>query len=775
MVGAAWFSRRFGRGCFEAGFLFVFSLLVWVLFFLVLGSNGLVLGNDSAVHLQRAELFLGSGRIPVSDVAWIPPLFHALLAVFLAFTGASGVGEALVLLKAVVALVDWLVVFSVWLVAERFFGRRGGVLAGVFVLLCFPLFEMNCWAGYTGLISLAFMFLALMFLAWPSEGAASAFLAFLFVFSTVMAHQLAAFLLVFVAGPFVFALLVRRRGRRSWVVVAAVLGAGLAFLVYYLGPIWPYMGELASIVFFQLQTMLYQVPMVSFESFLVYFGFLFFMAFAGLVLAFNVLRRRRLLGFYVLLASAFLVPLFFSQSYLVGLYLPYHWFVYYMLPALAVFAAVSVSWLLDYAAESIRCRRSARRVLGFVVVIFLAAAISLQVWLVTAKTGEAIAYYATSDLQAYDAAVWLQQCGVGGAVVVSEKPGHWFAVYSGREVIAETNPVIEWNARAECVLDLSYELENPLTMLRVYESRGSVSQEYYALQNMAWKRVASFLTDEAYVSYRTWDGALHVFALSGLNRTVMLGAAGYPRWVSVTYSGENFTVTQTVRFANDSYDLAVSWQLSAVNSSLNYATLYVTEHLDPASRFSEAFVPGVLDWVSPWSNASYAEVGKWAVAGFSRGNFGLDRHVATYDARDGVVFALEFEDLPDAGNVGVLADGRVDAVRWQYQFYRVDAGYTVTVGYRMLVFSRSSYAGLQHPSDFERVFAEKLPEAFTVKTRNFASVIRDNDIAYLVYDRQRFDLSVLRSGWLDLAYANAEYVVLKVKLNHPYAWVFEAP
>ena len=41
------------------------------------------------------------------------------------------------------------------------------------------------------------------------------------------------------------------------------------------------------------------------------------------------------------------VPFFFAESYLVGFYMPFNWFVYYLAPFMVVFAAVPIVFLAD--------------------------------------------------------------------------------------------------------------------------------------------------------------------------------------------------------------------------------------------------------------------------------------------------------------------------------------------------------------------------------------------------------------------------------------------
>lgn len=764
----------------ELAFVAVFSILVFALFFSILGANGLVLGNDPAVHLQRAQYFLNAGRIPLSDIAWYPPLYHILLSTFMAFTGATSVEQMLFLMKAVTALMDWLLVFSVYLVAAKFFGKKTGVLAAAVILLCFPLYEINSWGGYTSILGLSFMSLAFLYLALPMKSLGSALVTFLFAFSVVMSHQLATFLSVFILPPFIILVLVRSKGHYPKALIAAILGGGIAFLIYYLRPIWPYLGDLVYIVFFQLKTMLYQVPAVSWNAFMVNFGFVLFFAFAGLVIAFIKLRRQKSLSFFLLLALAFLVPLFFSQGYLVGLYLPYQWFNYYMLPPLVVFAAVSFSFLIDLAFASYQnnkkaWRRLALKAVTVGIIVVMVAVMLLRFQTVSGKIGESTAFYSVSDINAFQAGSWIRQNfpDASSKVVVTEKPGHWFGVYSGKDVIAETDPVVEWNVNAECVLDLSYEIEHPLTMVRAYEAKGNISDENYVSSNMVWKRVSYFPEDNAFLSYRDQNDTLHNYALSSLNRTVAFDEGHFPKKITIVYSAEDFSLTESILVENDTYPVTFTWQLSALNSDLSYANLYLSEYFDPKFSFDKAFVPNVLNWENPWSNPSKVQENQWAIVDFKKENLVTDNHVGFYDGKNQVALSVKFVDLPDSGNLGALSNGNVDAFRFQYQFFKIDANYTVSATYQILTLAQSSYPQMQDLTQINSLFDAQVTPVFEVKCRNFASIIRDSYIGFLVYDVKRFDRSILNSGWLDLVYSNEKYVVCQVRSVHPYVSILD--
>jgi asparagine N-glycosylation enzyme membrane subunit Stt3 len=135
----------------------VFSTLISVLLFAYISGNGLVLGNDPAVHLSTAEMYLEQHHIILGYVLFYPPLYHVWLLTFLSFTGVASIEQAIFLLKCVTVLINWLVIFGIYLIGARFFGKKTGVFAASFILLILPFYEINMWGGYTSIASIALM------------------------------------------------------------------------------------------------------------------------------------------------------------------------------------------------------------------------------------------------------------------------------------------------------------------------------------------------------------------------------------------------------------------------------------------------------------------------------------------------------------------------------------------------------------------------------------------------------------------------------------------
>jgi hypothetical protein len=754
----------------EIVFVVAFSILVLTLFFALLSMNDLVLGNDPAVHLGRAEMFLAEGRISLSDIAWYPPLYHILLATLISFTGAMNIEQMLFLMKALTALIDWLLLFSVYLLGAKFFGKKYGVLASALMLLSFPLYEINFWGGYAGMLSLAFMCLLFLYLALVRKGLGPIVATFIIAFSLVLSHQLATFVAAIILPPFLLIMFIKSKGNFSKAWTAAILGGAIAFLIYYFQAIMSNIDVLISHVFFTIKTYLYQVPAVSAHSFIENFGFILFFAFFGVVLSFFRLREEKKLGYFLLLSLSLFVPLFLSQSYLFGLYLPYQWFIYFLMPSVAVFAAVAFSFIIDLFFVSYRKIKTERKMLmkivsvSIVLVVFLVLLFRFQT--VTNSIHESAYFYSTFDAGGCDAALWFKENfpDTTANVTVTQKPGSWFGLYSGRLVIAATDPIIDRNVVAETVLDLSYEMEHPLTMVRAYEAKGYISDENHVSINNVWRRV-SYLSEQGVFVNFSQNGVEYHFDLSDLSREIVFEEQGYPKKLVIKYFNDAIALTESLLVQNDSYPITVGWTLSPLRSGIDDVTLYISNFFDLQFSFEKAYVPGSLDWDNPWSKPSYAQGNEWAVVTFSSENL-TGNYLGAYDEKNEVIFALKFAELPDWGNVGALSSRQVDAFRFQYQFDKVNVNQTASVTYQILTFSKGSFPEmLQLPSELESLFELKPASAFQVTTRDYRSYIKEFGIEFLVYDKNRFDSKLLNSRILQLIYANDEYVICKIKTS----------
>ena len=420
-------------------------------------------------------------------------------------------------------------------------------------------------------------------------------------------------------------------------------------------------------------------------------------------------------------------------------------------------------------------KRKFLKVTAVVIVVLLATVMVMRFQMVSAGVGGVADYYSTTDMSAYQAGTWINQHFLDPAMkgVATQKPGNWLSDYTDKTVFAQTDPLVDWNVNAECVLAMSYEFENPLTMTRVYDSKTGVSDDTYITVDMVWqKAVTTFLANSRF-SYRNADGSESSFALSNLNRSISMDERNSPKTISVQYVGDGFILTQNIIAQNNTYPMNVTWQVSAVNRDLNYASLYLSEYLNPALNFNVANVPGALDWANPTTNPSKQDPGQWAYTNFYGANMiATNNKIDIYSNTTQTAFALQFQTLPSSGNVGSYWNGNIDSIRWEYDAWKVSANYTISMSYQILVFSMGMYPQLKDPHAMDSIFELKDENSY-LRSRNFAFIIISNYIGFVVYDKPSFDSKILSSKWVQLVYTTDKYYVLKINSNHPVPKIME--
>ncbi len=755
----------------EFTFAVVFSALILVLFYSVVSMNGLVMGNDPAVHMEKAHIFLQTGRIPLENLGWTPPLFQIVLAVLISFTGATSVTQLIFLEKALAVLIDWLLFFSVYLIGAKFFGKKIGGIAAVLLFFCVPMFELNLWGGYTTVLGLAFMFLLFVYLPLALKNLEHIVITFFVAFSLVLSHQLTAFLTVLILPPIILFMLIKSRGKHFKALIAVILGGGIAFILYYSQAMLPYLGDIIEHVFFMQKTTLYQIPGTTLNAFMVNFGFIFAISIVGIVVAFLKLRARKEPLFFLILFMSFIVPFVLAESYLFGLYLPFQWFIYYLMPPMVVLAAVSIGLAADQVSVFYRKHKRSWRTLRLrAVTVSLVALVCLLLVVrfgtVYGKIMEGSVYYSTSDIKAYDAGTWLRNNYPDETtVVVTEVPGFWFRIYSGKTIIAETDPIIERNAIAAAVLELAYELENPLTLVRAYDmTKGAVADENYVSINDVWHKISYSAADGNKISYRANGVYKENVFLSNFNRESIFDDQSSPKKVTFHYFNDEINITQTILLQNDAYPIRVTWSLSPTKSEVTDVALYVSTFFDLQFSFTEAYIPGLLDWQNPWENPSDSNGDEWVVVDFSSSTL-TGNYLGFYDPAEKVVFAFNFQELPKWGNVGALESMQIDAVRFQYNFDKIDINNHASFTYQYTTFSETSFPEMPNLTDLQSLFDFKPAAEFGVKSRDYHEYIKDENIGFIVYDKNQLDTKLVRCKILELVYSNDRYFIFKIKSN----------
>jgi len=750
----------------EFGFIVIFSVLIFAIFYSLISMNGVALGNDPAVHLEKAQIFLNTGKIPLVNLGWTPPLYEIVLAMLISFTGATNIGQYIFLVKILAVMIDWLMFLSVYLLARRFFNMKVAIAAVILLLMVFPTYEMNQFGGYTTVLALAFMFLVFLYTPLAIERFGYLVVTFLVAFGVVLSHQLAAFLCLFIMPPILLFMLIKSKGAYLKVVIALILGGGIAFFLYYFQAMIGYLDLVIEYVFFAVKTYAYQIPSVSFNAFLVNFGFIFFLALSGIIVSFYILRKQNKMIFFLTLILSFAVPLFFAESYLVGFFMPFNWFNYYLSPFMVVLAAVPVVFLADkslafYFKNKSMFKKNWLRIVTVVVIILLSVLLVNRSDVVYGKILEAGVYYSTTDIKAYDAGVWLAANYPGDSkVVATEIPGFWFQEFSGKNVTAQTDHTVQRNEVAESVLSLSYEVETPQTLFRAYQAAGDIADETFVSFDQVWNRI-SFSSEVDFLNY-TIDGVEYKVALSSLSKQIFFDDQDMPKKIDLVYSNAEVALTKTVTIGNATFARNISWTLTPLNSKIENASLYTSTFFDLKYDLEKAQIPGLLDWVNPWDapeSVRTTNENEWAVASFTDTNL-KESYIGLYDDKNDIAFAFKFQDLPVWGNIGALENRQIDAVRFLYEFGDLRVNQTVERSYQVLTMSKNSYPSLE-PNSLQGLFNFK-PSELAVTARDFTDYIDQNNIGFIVYDRNHLDTNVLNSRILQLIYSNDRYDIFKI-------------
>jgi len=754
-----------GRFYAEIVFVFLAVLALFVITVHQMSMDGILPGNDPAVHLGKAKTIIIDKGVNYSEIVWYPPLFHAFLAVLLLFVGTADVVVASLVLKFVVATINVLVLLSTYLLARRLLGRGVAVASAVFTILSVPLFEMICWGGYANFLGIAYIALIFYIMNTNHGPYVKALLLFLVTFALVLTHQLATFVFLLVFVPAFFIGTIRSR-KKFLTFLAVILGGGLAILAWYAEVMLRYFSVLISHPFFEIKEYVYRIPYVSLNSLIKVFGAILFLAFAGIPLTFVLLRRRKALSAYPLLILWLAVPFFLSQSYLFGLYVPYERFIYFFATPTAIFGGAivfSLAKLPAFIASNLSLRmEKKRKVLNIARVgtlVILVIFFSFQCFLFLQRLQGLPQYYEVSGITGYDAGKWLKQYSISdGAVVVSEKPGTWLGVMT----IEETNPLLGRNVVAEAVLGLFYEMENTRALTREYTSGDSNSGQvmYVSVYNI-WTKALSIPDNYVYVNYTDIHGRSELVSLSEAAKKIYWTqrSVGESQLVS-EYFYDSFTLEKVVAVHSESSAITLEWRFTA-RQDFASISLQVFSFTEPSLDYREAFVPGVLDWQNPWDKPSVKWGDNWALVECPPYDFG-GTIAAMLDAANGVLVVFEFAEFPDWFNIGALANRFIDALRVGYDFGNFAKGESREISFSILLYSFES-------RDIERWTQDSLKPLLDSKTdllvqeRDFLTYIKEYDIEFVVIDPQQILLKVEFSPILDRVYANDKFIIYAIR------------
>jgi hypothetical protein len=763
--------RKIKLSTIELVFVIIAAASLFILTVHEMSTDGILPGNDPAVHLGKAKQIIMDERVSYSEVAWYPPLFHTILAMLQIFAGTLDVMAAAFLLKLLIATFYVLILLSTYLLSRKLFGTGVAVVSAVFTILSVPLFEMTFWGGYANFMGLAYIAFVFYILNKDLGVTVKTFLLFLGAFTLVLAHQLTAFVFVLIFVPAFFIVSIGSK-RKLIAFLAVVVGGGLALVAWYARILLEYSDIVIQHVFFMMEENVYLISTVSPDFLIETLGASLFLALAGIPIMLIIQKKKKALKDSILIIFWFAVPFILAESFLFGIQLPYNRFIYFFATPIAILSAVTVFSLTkipSFLESKVFSKITKKpKILGAAAkILILALIFSLfvsQVDVFLLRVESYPQYYERASIASYDSGLWVKQHSVtDGTVITTRSPGSWFYIFSDHRTIQETDPIVARSAVAEAVLYSFYEMENSVTLTREFEPVSpSAGQGIYVSRFNVWKNCLSIPNSQASFIYVNPFGLWIKIPLSETEESIYWRQNSTDEAQLVSeYVHELFTVEKVVTFSSNSSVVNIEWNIEA-HQKLASVKLSLTNYLEPSLDYKEALIPGVLEWQNPWDNATYIDsFGNWAVKEGSsdmlNGNI-----VGVLDEKNGVLTVLEFDDIPDWFILGALRNRIIDALRLRYELGDLAEGEKTTVSLSVLV----------HAFEDEKVekgTTEDLKQLLDAKTdlpvqvRDFRTYIEEYNIKFVAVDTQQVLSNIKATPDLDKIYNNGRIIVYTTK------------
>lgn len=748
----------------ELLFLGIITLAFFSIVIYQMSLDGILPGNDPAVHLAKTKIIMENNRVTYRGGEWYPPLFHVFLAASLLLAGTTDIWAVSLIVKLLVSGISVLMLLSTYLLSRKWFGRDIAVTSAVFTMLSLPIFEMIDWGGYPNFLGLVFIPLIFYVMTCKEMNLPRACILFLLTFSLILTHQLAAFVFCLLAVPVLLITTKKREKRHLLFLSVALLASILAILVWYAEMLLRYSSILISHIFFEMKQYTQNIPSVSFTGFIHAFGISVFLAIAGLPLIF-ISKKNKLKS--VILALWIAVPFLLSQSYFFGLYLPYERFVYFLVTPVAILSGITVNTLTkipSFITQKISGEKTAKRetpaVVQVAICIILITIFSFQ-GILSFQRGKSLpGFYDVSGVTGYSTGQWLKHHSLqNSTVVVSEKPGAWLYVISDRDIIEEVNPIFGRNQVAETVLGTYYEMENSHILTREYVMEDVSGQALYISIYNLWEKVVTIPDKEVYVTYQA-DGKEVKISLSETEKEIYWGQRSpHESQLVCEYSHKLFSLEKKISIGGDRLVTEFGWKLR-VHQNLTRIRLRVFTYTSPSVNFTEAFIPGVLDWQNPWDAPTYRESDSWAVVECPPSRWKGDV-IALFDADNNILMAFEYGKAPDWLNVGALDNRVIDAIRVGYKFGDMKKGESQEVFFSCSKHSPECNEKKWNITSLKQIL--DLEKESKVEVRDVLTYIDEYNIQFVTVNyRQLLSKSDLPL-FLDRVYDSGEFVTYKVE------------
>ncbi len=753
----------------ELIFVLIASSTLFVVTVYYMSTDGILPGNDPAVHLAKAKQIVADERVSYSEVAWYPPFFHTIVAMLQIFAGTLDVMVAAFLLKLLIGTLNVLILLSTYLLSRKVFGKGVAVASAVFTILSIPLFEMIFWGGYANFLGLAYIALIFYILNKDFRVSVKTFLLFLGNFTIVLSHQLATFVFVLMFVP-AFLVSTIESKRKLLVFLAVLVGGGLALMAWYVRILIEYADVIIEHVFFSMEENVYHVSAVVLDSLIKNLGATLFLALVGIPLTFILVNKRMALKSSILIIFWLAVPFLLSQLHFLGIYLPYHRFVYFLAAPITIIAGVTVYSIAKKVAslESKITPKIGKKIniLNGTKIFTIALIFSLffiQALLFLQVTEAYPQFYERASISSYNSGIWVREHSVPeGTVITTRSPGSWFYIFSDHPTIQETDPLYSRSAVAEAVLYSFYEIDNSLTLTREFDPISpSAGQAIYVSRFNIWTKALSISNNQVNIIY---VNPLSEWITVNLSETVeniywTQNSDNEAQLVS-EYIHEHFTIEKIVTLASSSAAINVRWNVK-VHQNLASVRLVVNNYFEPSLDFRKAFVPGVLEWQNPWDNATYINTHeKWA---FVEGSDILcENLVAILDSPNNILTALEFDESPDWFSLGAVDNRFIDSLKLRYEFGDLAEGENREISLSIIAYT---FEG----EDIEQWKTLDLKQQFDLQTnllvqgRDFRTFIEEYNIKFVAVDTQQVVSNVEATPAFDKIYNNGRVIVYTTK------------
>lgn len=754
---------------------FFFVLIATIILFIItiqqLSTAGILPGNDPAVHLAKARIIIMDEKVSYSEIAWYPPLFHTILAIIQIFSGTVDVVASAFVLKLLIATFNVLLMLSTYLFCRKIFGSGVAVVSAVFTILSVPLFEMIFWGGYANFMGLAYIAFVFYILNKNLGVIVKNLLLFLGAFTLVLSHQLTAFVFILFFIP-VFLIGAIGSKRRFIAFVAVIVGGGLALLVWYARILIEYSDIIINYIFFAMGENVYHIPAVSFSALIKIFGVTLILGLIGIPLVLIILKIKKTLKDSIQIFFWLSVPFLLAESYLFGIHLPYHRFIYFLATPLAILSAVSIFYIITMLVKFLE-QKVFPKIRKKIVIqnLIKGLAMSLIFWMLFFQAFMFVQriepypqFYERASMSSYDSGLWVKEHSVpNGTVVVSRSPGSWFYLFSDHQTIQETDPLSSRTALAESILYSFYEMDNSRVAIREFDTVSpSAGLAMYTSRFNIWAKTFSIPNNQTVFTYVDPFGKWVNISLSESVESIywIENSANESKLVS-EYSHKLFTLERVVTLSDNSSVINIEWNIR-VNKYLALVKLDIINFLESSLDFKEALVPGLLAWQNPWDNPLLRHPNnKWAVVNGPPEI--LDENlIAALDQTNGVMAVFDFDDYPPANfTLGALNNRVIDALRLHYEFGDLNQDEGVHISYSALTYAFESDDENRRKTVNEIKELLESENDLPIQTRDFNEYIEENNIKFVAVDAKQILSNIEATPALDRIYDDGRSIVYR--------------